>query len=294
VKFSIIIPSYNQGRYIGEALESIRENSENLDPAHSIEAIVMDNCSTDETGSILDEWSTKAGKYEGGKVEKSGTQNLPTFEPSHFSLAFVSESDHGQTDAINKGLKQATGDILAYLCADDFYEPGALKEVARIFEENPEVDVVYGDGYFLEGDSGWKRLKKSGPFSPERLRQLNFVIQPATFWRRSVYEKFGPLDDSLQFCMDNEYWLRIANETRWHYLELPLATARLHSDAKTSSQLVAAWEETAVMAERYGLGGRYRGIARHMRLYGAKWYTAKRLFFRILGKIVGKFESGKA
>jgi len=271
MKFSIITPCLEQLDYLPKCIESVRcqlDGSEhNLKPCIQIEHIVQDGGSKnwDNYYNQLDEQSTKTTNYE---------------------LLLFSGPDGGQTYAINKGLEKSSGEILAYLCADDFYEAGTLEKVAEVFKKYPEVDVVYGDGYFIEGDSGWKRLKTAGAFSIERLKSLNFIIQPATFWRRRVYDRFGPLDSTLQFCMDNEYWLRISDHVNWFYLDAPLAAATMHQDAKTSSQLVDAWQETAIMAERYGLGKRYARYARQMKLYGAGWYRFKRGIFFWLGKVM--------
>lgn len=251
MRFSIVTPSLNQGRWIEENLCSTASGRT------EVERWVMDGGSSDETVRIL------AAKHD---------------------VRWVSEPDAGQADAINKGLAQSTGDILGYLCADDYLEPGALELVAKTFQDNPEVDVVYGDGFFLESDSGWKRRKCAGSFSWQRLRKHNFLIQPAVFWRRSVYERFGPFDRNLRFCMDHEYWLRIGSQTRWLYLPEPLATCRLHADAKTSRALAEAWREAARMQARYGIIWKPRLDALWMTLCGQYYYRLKRLFFAFAGR----------
>jgi glycosyltransferase involved in cell wall biosynthesis len=252
VKFRVVTPSYNQGRYIGETLASVRAAVERA-PAHSVEHLVMDAGSTDETLDVL---------------------RAQTF------AKWGSEPDHGQADAVNKGwARPGDADVLSFLCSDDLWEPDTVRLVAEAFTRDPEADVVYGDFSFLEGDSGWKRPKTAGPFSVERLRALSFLSQPATFIRRRVYERFGPLDASLRYCMDNEYWLRICERTHWRYVPHPLAVMRQHPDAKTSSQLTAAWWETAKMAERYGLGRRYWWIALRMQCGGQWYYAMKRKLF---------------
>lgn len=252
MRFSIITPSLNQGRYLAECLDSVA--SQGVDAEHWI----IDGGSMDETLSIL--------------RGRPGTQ-------------WISEPDRGQSDAINKGLERVTGDILAYLCADDFLEPGALMRVAEIFDRNPATDFVYGDGYFLESDSGWKRLKRAGEFSVERLRRGNFLLQPAVFWRRRVSERHGGFDTSLQYCMDHEYWLRTCGDTVWHYLAEPLASCRLHADAKTSRALALAWAEAAGMQARYGIHGRPAWDALWMRVAGARYYTLKRRMFALIGRL---------
>lgn len=255
MRFSIVTPSFNQGRYIQECLTSVQEAGRRA--GVEVEHFVMDAGSADETVAILSKQK---------------------------DAQWVSEPDKGQTDAINKGLRRATGDILAYLCADDYLEPETLRLVREVFEQSPDVDVVYGDGYFLESDSGWKRPKKAGEFSVERLRNGNFVIQPAVFWRRRVYERFGEFDASLRYCMDQEYWLRIAADSRWAYIPTPLATCRLHSDAKTSSALAAAWAESAKMQQRYGIVGKPWWEALWMKFGGQYYYRLKRRIFAAIGR----------
>ncbi len=254
---SIVIPSYQQGWALEQAIRSVLDQT--LPDGVRTELFVMDGGSTDDTRAVLEKYADRMADWR-------------------------SAPDDGQTAAINEGLGRASGEILAYLCADDFYEPGALARIAETFRTYPEIDVVYGDHYFLEGNSGWKRLKVSGPFTTQRLRRTNFLGQPAVFWRRQVWERFGPMDASLRYCMDYEYWLRISEGTHWQYISEPLATARLHADAKTSSQLASAWEETAVMADRYDIGPRVRRTAWWMRHGGTIYYLAKRRFFAFLGK----------
>lgn len=299
MKFSIITPSYNQGRFITDSLQSVKiqlnaeKNTDASIQDFSVEHLVMDGGSTDGTVAMLEIWLQNAGKLQFRNPEpRTPDAGHPSasqdFSVSQFGenlrFHFVSEADAGQTDAINKGLNLATGDILAYLCSDDLYEPGALAAVAEIFQKNPEVDVVYGDYYFLEGDSGWKRLKEAGPFSRVRLLGDNFLGQPAVFWRRRVYERYGALDGRLKFCMDHEYWLRISGETKWFYLEQALAVCRLHGSAKTSSQLAPAWWETARMVKQYGQGCRFFWKAVAMQCVGQWLYQGKRMVFERVGK----------
>lgn len=256
MRFSIITPSLNQGAWLEENLRSVRRAAG--EAGVEVEHLVMDGGSTDGTKEIL------------------ARQDF---------ARWTSEPDAGQTDAINKGLRQSTGEILGYLCADDFLEPGALAQVSEAFRAAPHADVVYGDAFFLESDSGWKRLKRAGDFSVRRLRRGNFLLQPAVFWRRSVYEKSGALDAGLQYCMDHEYWLRIAAHTRWQYLPAPLAVCRLHADAKTSRALAAAWQEAAQMQARYGIRFRPAWDALWMRIAGQHFYRLKRTILARAGKL---------
>jgi glycosyltransferase involved in cell wall biosynthesis len=251
VKLSIITPSLNQARYLAECLDSVRTAAADGAP-HEVEHIVIDGGSTDATVDIL---RTRA------------------------DIRWVSEKDSGQSHAINKGLSMAGGDILTYLCADDLYEPGAVRAVMQAFAEDPGADLVYADFYFLEGDSGRKRRKSAQSFLPCHLHNRNPLGQPAVWWRRRVYERFGGFDESLHFCMDHEYWLRLGTHVHWHYLPEALAVSRLHSDAKTSRQLPAMWRETARMLTRDGWRFKPWWDAFAMAAWGRHYYLLKRRWF---------------
>jgi len=251
MKLSVITPSLNQGRYLQECLESVRIAAETAS-LHTVEHLVIDGRSQDDSLSIL---------------------SAQTF------ASWVSAPDEGQSHAINKGLTRATGDILAYLCADDLYEPPSLVRVLESFESNADVDVIYGDYFFLEGNSGRKRRKSAASFSPLKLHHHNPLGQPAVWWRRRVYEKFGGFDESLRFCMDHEYWLRLGDRVRWHYIPEPLAVSRLHGDAKTSRQLSAMWCESAHMLTRDKWRLRPWWNASSMVVWGRHYYRMKRWWF---------------
>lgn len=248
---SVITPSLNQAAYLGACLASVRAAA-SLAPEHSVEHIVIDGGSTDGSLDLL-----RAAE----------------------GVTWVAEKDSGQSEAINKGLVRARGDVLAYLCADDLYEPDAVRRVLGAFGKNAAADVVYADYFFLEGGSGRKRRKSAAHFAPGRLRDRNPLGQPAVWWRRGVYEKFGGFDESLHYCMDHEYWLRLGTNVEWLYLPEPLAVSRLHATAKTSRQLPAMWTETARMLTRDGWrpGPWWNALA--MAAWGRHYYRLKRAWF---------------
>lgn len=251
MKLSVVTPSLNQARYLTECLDSVRAAA-SLAAPHQVEHIVVDGESTDGTVDLLRERT---------------------------DIRWVSEKDSGQSEAINKGMSMSGGDILAYLCADDLYEADSVRDVLRAFAEDPGADLVYADFYFLEGDSGRKRRKSAAAFRPDKLRSGNPLGQPAVWWRRRVYEKFGGFDESLHFCMDHEYWLRLGMHVHWHHLPKPLAVSRLHADAKTSRQLPAMWRETARMLTRDGWRLKPWWDAITMAAWGRHYYTLKRRWF---------------
>lgn len=248
---SVVTPSLNQARYLGACLGSVKEAAARAVP-HCVEHIIIDGGSNDGSRELL--------------AAESG-------------IRWISEPDSGQSSAINKGLAMARGEILAYLCADDLYEPDAVARVLEVFASDPHCDVVYADYFFLEGDSGRKRRKSAAAFSPGNLASHNPLGQPAVWWRRRVYEKFGGFDESLHFCMDHEYWLRLGTSVCWRYLPEPLASSRLHSDAKTSRRLPAMWTETARMLTRGGWRFKPWWDAFAMAAWGQHYYRLKRLWF---------------
>jgi glycosyltransferase involved in cell wall biosynthesis len=251
VRLSVITPLLNQADYLGECLASVSAAGEQA-PAHEVEHIVIDGGSTDGSIGILQ---------------------------SSQGIRWVSEPDHGQSHAINKGLALATGEVWSYLCADDLYEKQAVAHVLEAFRKDDLIDVVYADFSFLEGASGRKRLKSAAGFDPAHLRSCNPLGQPAVWWRRRVHERYGGFDESLHYCMDHEYWLRLGTRVHWHYLQEPLAVCRLHADAKTSRQLPAMWRETAQMLTRDKWRFKPWWDAFAMAAWGQHYYHLKRRWF---------------
>jgi glycosyltransferase involved in cell wall biosynthesis len=203
---TVVTPSYNQGRLIRATIESVLKQD-----YPRIEYLVIDGGSTDETVSILREYSDR--------------------------LRWVSEPDHGQAHAINKGWRQARGSILAYLNSDDLYLPGAVTQAVAALDAHPEAAAVYGEGYHVDEEGRILERYPTEPFNPDRLQETCFICQPTVFLRRDVVERAGYLDEALRYCMDYDLWIRLARTGKIlsltpHYL----ASTRLHADAKTLDQ----------------------------------------------------------
>ena len=202
---SIIVPSYNQARYVGYTIQSLLSQT-----YPSIEIIVIDGMSTDRTKQVI--------------------------EPHMGTIQWLSEPDSGQANAINKGLRRAKGDILAWLNSDDLYYPHTVETVVNYFDAHPSVYFVYGDAVAIDhrGRAYGKRTFVQATNYDELLNVRCRIIQPACFWRREIWETIGELDESLQYAMDYDYWIRVAKSYALAYIPVDLAKERLHSDAKTA------------------------------------------------------------
>jgi glycosyltransferase involved in cell wall biosynthesis len=208
MKISIVTPSYNQGIFIERTLQSVAIQRDDLPAGVELEHVVFDGGSTDSTVDVL-----------------------KRFQPA---VRWVSERDRGQTDAVNKGIRATDGDIVGWLNSDDVYYPGALAAVLRYFEAHPEVDLVYGMADHIDQEDRAFEDYPTEPWDFERMIQTCFICQPALFFRRRVFERYGLLDESLHYCMDYEYWLRLGKAgARFGYLEQKLAGSRLYADNKT-------------------------------------------------------------
>jgi glycosyltransferase involved in cell wall biosynthesis len=223
---SIVTPSYNQGRFIEETILSVLNQD-----YPRIEYIIMDGGSTDETLDIL-------RKYTG-------------------RLTWYSEKDKGQSDAINKGLRLAKGEILAYLNSDDTYLPGAISRAVRyLTAKNPDSPLVYGEGYNITAEGTIIERYPTEPFDFHHLAETCFICQPTTFWKRDVMETIGLFDENLHYAMDYEYWIRVAKQYgTLGYLNEYLANSRVYPETKTLSKRFEAHAEILnVIRTHYGEG----------------------------------------
>jgi glycosyltransferase involved in cell wall biosynthesis len=226
MKFSIVTPAFRSGAYIEATIKSIAEQS-----YRDFEHIVMDGGSQDGTVDIL---------------------------KRHPHIQWVSEKDKGQSDAINKGFRKTTGDILAWQNADDLYLPGAFETVARVFRENPGVDVVYGDYQLIRADGSWLCDVHPIDWNLWKFAHGRFVpLQPTTFWRRRVYEALGDLDSDLHYCMDVDFFARAA--AKFTFMRIPelLGQFRTHDESKTHNRDNARKvknEHRAVLARNFRYG----------------------------------------
>ncbi|NJR49735.1 MAG: glycosyltransferase [Leptolyngbyaceae cyanobacterium CSU_1_3] len=206
-KVSIVTPSYNQGKFIEKTIASVLSQR-----YLNIEYVVVDGLSTDETGSILE-------RYQ---------ELIDTT---------IIEADQGQTDALNKGFKHCSGDIIAYLNSDDCYaNSDVIATVVRYFNQHPNVDVLYGQRHWINEDGCFIRCDPYRPFSEQNFYLSDFIPQEGTFWRRSIFEKSGAyVDTEFEFAMDYELFLRfLKNGAKFLSVQEVLGLFRYYPSQKTT------------------------------------------------------------
>ena len=211
-RISIVTPSLNQGRFLGEALESVQ-----LQKHPFVDHLVLDGGSTDETIELL--------QSLGGEAKWS-------------HVRWTSGPDGGQSDALNRGFVEAKGDIVGWLNSDDRYRPGCFDHVLRAFAENPDVDVFYGDFTIINEEGVIQRVRREIGFNRFVLlyHRVLYIATTSTFFRRRVFEEGNLLRRDLHYAMDYEFFLRLA-EAGYRIRHIPhvIADFRLHPQSKSCS-----------------------------------------------------------
>lgn len=226
-KFTIITPSYNQGKYIQDTIESVLNQK-----YPNIEYLILDGGSTDNTYEIVQKYSDH--------------------------LTWISEPDGGQADAINKGIKKATGDIIAFLNSDDYYYPETLIKVAKTFYEHPDIAWVTGNYHIVSENKkiiqpyvvNYKDLYRKHS-NPHLLRLTNYIAQPSTFWRKKVNEESGGFDSTLRYTFDYDFWLRMIDKYPHSYINEPLSAFRIHDQSKGGVEYHSQFTEELSVLKRY-------------------------------------------
>lgn len=217
---SVITPSYNQGQFIRETIESVLSQDY---PA--IEYIVVDGGSSDGTVNILQEYGDR--------------------------IIWISELDEGQADAVNKGVRLAKGEFIGWLNSDDIYEPGALSTVIETFQKNPDISVVYGEAWHITNSGQIIARYPIEPFNYRRLAETCYICQPAAFIRTNSFLEAGLLRTDLHLCMDYEFWIRLGHKKSFLYTSNVLASSRLYPENKTFSRTDEVFREVMTMISQY-------------------------------------------
>lgn len=232
---SIVMPSFNQGEFIAEAIDSVLSQD-----YPRIEFVVMDGGSTDSTLDLLRGYGDR--------------------------IRWTSGPDAGQSDAIHRGFLASSGKYLAWLNSDDRYVPGAIGAAVEAMEADPSAALLYGRGEYIDRDGA-----VTGPslwLEPWNLDTMlgtvNFVLQPATFFRRDAYLAIGGLDTALHYCMDYDLWLRLGSTYPVLPLARLLAQARAYGETKSSTGALPRLQEMERVVRHNGGSGLPKGYRREM------------------------------
>jgi glycosyltransferase involved in cell wall biosynthesis len=240
-RISIVTPSYNQGQFIEECIRSVLLNG-----YRNIELIIIDGGSVDNTVEILERYDAQ-------------------------TFFWVSEPDQGQSHALNKGFAKASGSIMAWICADDIYLPGAFLRAAEFFHNNPDAEFLYGDGQLINEHSELIRNVNSGPvLDRNNFHNYNYVFSTTSFWKDSLWKRSGGyIDESNNWTMDWELFIRMNQKAELHYRPGRVSCLRHHSDTKTFIGINRVTTE------------RNREIAMVSRKYGG-WFCYNSLIYTLL------------
>lgn len=201
---SIVTPSYNQGRFLEASILSVLGQD-----YPNIEYIIVDGASKDESVEVIRKYENKLAWW-------------------------VSEKDKGHADALNKGFSHASGEILAWLNSDDIYYPSAVSEAVAFLSQHPEVGMVYADALLIDNAS-----QPMGKFASKQtsyramLRGSVHIPQATTFYRASLWNQVGPLDLSLFYAFDYDFWVKVAKVSEVRYLPRLWAQFRIHDQGKS-------------------------------------------------------------
>lgn len=262
-KVGIVIPSFNQGKYIEQAILSVLENKKYCD----IDLVVMDGGSTDETLSILERYQTSFYYWR-------------------------SERDHGQADAINQGMKHLQHcDYVMWLNSDDVYQESNSVKKLLDYMCYHNVRAAYGKSYFIDEEGKITGEYPTERFSVKNLGERCYISQPSVMIEESLWEERGGLNSSLQMCLDYELWIRIAKICTFGFYEGYVGNTRIYKDTKTATmQLQHLREAVSILLHHYGkvpihwLYALY--LEMHPQLKGNKiWNKIKRRMVKIWLKL---------
>lgn len=251
---SVLTPSYNQARWLSHNIASVARQTYPW-----VEHIVVDGGSTDETIGLLESTS---------------------------DIRWVSEPDRGQSDAINKAFRLSRGEIVGWLNSDDaYYASDAVEVVVTAFERNPKAVVVYGHGALVDASGLVLHLVWVPKLNPSLLRIGNYILQPSVFVRRSAVGD-ALVDESLDFVMDRDLWLRLARVGPFVRVDRVLAIDRHQMNRKAITQRDVWHSESVILADRYALpSGTRTAVGR----------KARKLAYRLRGlALLGSAEDGLA
>jgi glycosyltransferase involved in cell wall biosynthesis len=231
---SIVTPSYNQARFLGETIRSVLDQDY---PA--VEYIVVDDGSSDDSVEIIRRYEDRLAWW-------------------------TAQPNAGQVAAINRGFEHATGELMGFLNSDDTLLPGALSAMVGALTTDPDLLLVYGDALYTDERSRETGYLPSRDFDVVQMVRAcdNHVVQPSSLWRREAWEQAGPFDESAYYFFDFEFFLQL-DPSRVKRLPKPLSTYRIHPEAKsTGAQARRLAADHARLAEEFFAGEALPAAAR--------------------------------
>lgn len=218
---TIAVPSYNQGRFLEQALDSIFQQE------CSVEVFVLDGGSTDSTLSVIDRWKDRLAGWR-------------------------SHSDDGQAAAINEGIAHGRAPYVCWLNSDDWFLPGAFSKLFHELEHHQDVPMAYGRAWNVIHESGKQYPVWVEPFSLRRMSLRCIISQPATLIRRSVWESVGGVDPEMHMAMDYDLWWRIYKS--WgapKFVDEYVAVNRVHAETKTNTLRFRHYREAIEVVRKH-------------------------------------------
>jgi len=222
MKISVIITSFNYAKFIRRAIESCLNQS-----YKNYEIWVIDGASKDNTVEIL--------KSYGDKIN------------------WISEPDSGEAEAMNKGLKLIQGDIVNFLCADNYFTVNAFETVVDAFKNNPNAAMIYSDLPVHNENCEYKYIIRQKGLSFNTLLNIRpYMAQPVGFIKKNVLDKVGEFNTNIRFANDHEMWLRILKDHNSTYVDYPLAIYIEHEATLTKRYKISAIYEAIKINHNYG------------------------------------------
>ena len=267
-RISIVTPSFNQAPFLERTILSVlNQNYPNL------EYLIMDGGSSDGSVEIIK-------KYD------------------KYLSYWVSEPDGGQANAINKGFKMCSGDILAWLCSDDLYTPGTLKKIAALFVKK-EADLIYGNTYLTDCNDAILREHRNIPFNglfSKRaiLHGLFSISQPSMFWSRKLFLNVGGINERLSNVLDNDLIIRfLLADPVVVFLRDFLSCERSHPGQKTQKFSHVSRSEISALRKSYGEAGAIDRVTKFF-IYALKagLYIGQGDIAWLIGRIKGSGKRG--
>lgn len=221
---TIVMPSYNQGEFIEDAVNSVLEN---LPEREEVEFIIKDNCSDDKTHDYLNR----------------------LLHDKRVTIDVI--PDKGQSDALQSAFATAKGEILCWLNSDDVLIKDSLTTVITYFKKNKETDIVYGKALFMDKKGEITNIYPTGPFNTSLLLNTCYLSQPSVFFRRSIYKQINGINPQLKYCLDYDLWVRFSLvDARFAYLPQYLSATRQYEETKTATGGAEFVDEITDMLEK--------------------------------------------